>query len=553
MANTVAYNNGSNPVGSIKKGVVSINIDNSLITSGLTWRNGIEIVNQYIIYSDTYTQGIDTQQNAKPCAWSCDYNDTALLNLINSLPALIGQPKYSTLAGAVAWLEGQGKYFIVNQNYPEIVTSGCVLNIDASMTGSYPNVNTTFYDISGNLKNGTLQNGVGFANSGTSSSMIFDGTDDTISLGNNLNLGTNPFTLEYLAKSDINLNQYAKIISKGAYLQGGWTSYFGREPSAGIYGISLQYGLTGWTGLGGIDPAVPNKWYHVVYTKDENNRLTSYINGVTGDTKIETYNFDSNANYVLGGNSGGSEKFKGNIQYARQYNRALSQSEVLQNYYKGKLVTNGLVLALDAGNLISYSGNGTTWFDMTSNANNGTLVNGVTYSGGTTPSMVFDGVDDYVNVPYNASKISFPENNATICVWFNSAPSGDNNGCLVTQRSVNGFQTYVYGNKFYADGGGVSNGVYSTTTIIPGTTYFGCAVYDKTNSLLKIYVNGNYESQYSYTGNIQDTYPIRLGNTGTFSDGPYPGNIFAAQVYNRVLSASEISQNFNTYRRRYGI
>jgi hypothetical protein len=118
---------------------------------------------------------------------------------------------------------------------------------------------------------------------------------------------------------------------------------------------------------------------------------------------------------------------------------------------------------------------------------------------------------------------------------------------------VNGFQTYVYGNKFYADGGGVSNGVYSTTTIIPGTTYFGCAVYDKTNSLLKIYVNGNYENQYSYTGNIQDTYPIRLGNTGTFSDGPYPGNIFAAQVYNRALSASEISQNFNTYRRRYGI
>ena len=48
MANTVAYNNGSNPVGSIKKGVVSINIDNSLITSGLTWRNGIEIINQYI-------------------------------------------------------------------------------------------------------------------------------------------------------------------------------------------------------------------------------------------------------------------------------------------------------------------------------------------------------------------------------------------------------------------------------------------------------------------------------------------------------------------------
>jgi hypothetical protein len=408
MANTVAYNNGSNPVGSIKKGVVSINIDNSLITSGHTWRNGIEIVNQYIIYSDTYTQGIDTQQNAKPCAWSCAYNDASLLNLINSLPPLIGQPKYSTLPTAIAWLEGQNKYFLVNQSYPEIVTSGCVLNLDASMTGSYPNVNTTFYDMSGNLKNGTLQNGVGFQNSGTSSTMIFDGTDDTINLGNNLNLGVNPFTLEYLAKSDITPNQYSKIISKGNYLQGGWTSYFGRDP-ASIYGIGLQYGnsTTGWMGISGLDNVSTNKWYHVVYTKDENNRLTSYVNGVTGETKIETYNFDGSFNYVIGGNSGGSEKFKGNIQFVRQYNRALSQSEIFQNYYKGKLVTSGLILALDAGNLISYSGAGTTWFDMTSNANNGTLVNGVTYSGGTTPSMVFDGVDDYVNVPYNASKLVF--------------------------------------------------------------------------------------------------------------------------------------------------
>jgi hypothetical protein len=551
MANTVAYNNGSNPVGSIKKGVVSINVDNSLITSGLTWRNGIEFTNQYIIYSDTYTQGIDTQQNAKPCAWSCDYNDTALLNLINSLPALIGQPKYSTLAGAVAWLEGQGKYFIVNQNYPEIVTSGCVLNIDASMTGSYPNVNTTFYDISGNLKNGTLQNGVGFANSGTSSSMIFDGTDDTISLGNNLNLGTNPFTLEYLAKSDINLNQYAKIISKGAYLQGGWTSYFGRDPSAGIYGISLQYGLTGWTGLGGIDPAVPNKWYHVVYTKDENNRLTSYINGVTGDTKIETYNFDSNANYVLGGNSGGSEKFKGNIQYARQYNRALSQSEVLQNYYKGKIVTNGLVLALDAGNLISYSGNGTTWFDMTSSGNNGTLTNGPTWSSISGGTFSFDGVDDYVSL----SSSPLPDN-FTYSIWVKR--NGDGNqgtrGIVISNGSTYidvGFNTKILFSLMLS--GGSQNLIMSPdgTMVNTGVWAHYAATYNRQQA--KLYLNGVEVASSNYT--LPSINDISQFSVGRYAGGSYNlnGNISNLQYYNRALSASEISQNFNTYRRRYGI
>jgi hypothetical protein len=80
------------------------------------------------------------------------------------------------------------------------------------------------------------------------------------------------------------------------------------------------------------------------------------------------------------------------------YNRALSQSEILQNYYKGKLVTSGLTLALDAGNLVSYSGASTTWYDMTSNGKNGTLTNGPTYSGGTIPSIVFDGTNDYVSL-----------------------------------------------------------------------------------------------------------------------------------------------------------
>jgi hypothetical protein len=565
MANTVAYNNGSNPVGSIKKGVVSINVDNSLITSGLTWRNGIEFTNQYIIYSDTYTQGIDTQQNAKPCAWSCDYNDTALLNLINSLPALIGQPKYSTLAGAVAWLEGQGKYFIVNQNYPEIVTSGCVLNIDASMTGSYPNVNTTFYDISGNLKNGTLQNGVGFANSGTSSSMIFDGTDDTISLGNNLNLGTNPFTLEYLAKSDINLNQYAKIISKGAYLQGGWTSYFGREPNTGIYGISLQYGLTGWTGLGGIDPAVPNKWYHVVYTKDENNQLTSYINGVTGYTKIETYNFDSSANYVLGGNSAGNEKFKGNIQYARQYNRALSQSEVLQNYYKGKIVTNGLVLALDAGNLISYSGSGNNCYDLTMTGVTGTLTNGPTWSSISGGTFNFDGTDDRITFP-NSERLR--PSAFTVTSWVNCNVADGNQKTIFSsyyEIPVAGFAFQLYAGSgsnnrvrfFVGNNNGSGAGTYQDYTgslNVPINRWNHITVsYDGT-STMRIYVNGVADATASWTGGCVYNVTNNKVQVGSNIDvSQFPGSISNLQFYNRTLTQSEIQQNFNTYRRRYGI
>ena len=84
MANTIAYTSGNSLTGSLKSGVISINLNDQIIGQNYNWRNGIVFSNQYIIYSDTFTQGIDTEANAKPCAWACDYNNTALLNLINS-------------------------------------------------------------------------------------------------------------------------------------------------------------------------------------------------------------------------------------------------------------------------------------------------------------------------------------------------------------------------------------------------------------------------------------------------------------------------------------
>jgi hypothetical protein len=61
----------------------------------------------------------------------------------------------------------------------------------------------------------------------------------------------------------------------------------------------------------------------------------------------------------------------------------------------------GLVLNLDAGNIKSYPGTGTIWFDKSGNANNGTLINGPTFNTGSLGSIVFDGVDDYVSTNYS--------------------------------------------------------------------------------------------------------------------------------------------------------
>jgi hypothetical protein len=82
-----------------------------------------------------------------------------------------------------------------------------------------------------------------------------------------------------------------------------------------------------------------------------------------------------------------------------------------------KIVTDGLVLCLDAGNPKSYPGSGTTWTDLSGNGNNGTLVNGVGYNSGNGGSLVFDGVNDRVTI--NASShTNLSSGNFTISSWF---------------------------------------------------------------------------------------------------------------------------------------
>ena len=71
-------------------------------------------------------------------------------------------------------------------------------------------------------------------------------------------------------------------------------------------------------------------------------------------------------------------------------------------YYSPRIVTSGLVLALDAAERLSYPRTGTTWRDLSGNNNNGTLTNGPTFNAGNQGSIVFDGVDDYVGIPHTS-------------------------------------------------------------------------------------------------------------------------------------------------------
>jgi len=225
------------------------------------------------------------------------------------------------------------------------------------------------------------------------------------------------------------------------------------------------------------------------------------------------------------------------------------------------VITNGLVLNLDAGFTPSYPTTGTTWYDVSSGVNNGTLINGPTFNSGNSGSIVFDRVDD--RVQGNALNVG---NNFTIGIWCKPT---------VASRQTMMANSYVY-DPNYPDEGFLFNignagtdmfislgrdlyGRVSPTGLISSNTWFyACASYN--GSTINLYFNGTSVGGNFFGSPINVTYntnPLFLGGWNYGGVNPYGdwfgGNIAIAQIYNRALSASEVLQNFNATKTRFGL
>ena len=220
--------------------------------------------------------------------------------------------------------------------------------------------------------------------------------------------------------------------------------------------------------------------------------------------------------------------------------------------YNSSIVTNGLVLALDAGNRKSYPGSGATWTDLSGRGNNGTLVNGTGFDSANGGSLVFDGVNDYVNLSFINP---FAE---TVIVWARSAISVWNtNGWISSSRRQNGHIIHpnsgLTGVGYYVADSSISLTLIGVVTPVNITIPHMYAYTTNGSNLHKGYLDGievvsssssitrtaSPSSQVWYLG--QDDIGGRLGN----------GNIYACLRYNRALTATEIQQNYNALKSRY--
>jgi hypothetical protein len=539
----ISGNTGAYQSGTFNKGTIALNLNPSSLASGNNWYNGVDVTaTQYLIYSDTYSTGIASQANSKPTAWTTpDLSDTSLLNLINTLPDRIGVLPFTSLPLALQWLNATNEYFLIKTNFENIVTSGLVLNLDAGWYNSYSGT-TTWFDIKGGY-NGTLTNGPTF-NGGSQGAIVFDGTDDYVNLGSIAQIapGTGDFTIEFWINPTNWSNTYMPLLTT-TVTNGIWIGKVENNFALRTYNVADDLQSTTFP--------TPGVWTNVIIQRS-GNIATIYYNTISIVSGTVTRNYAQGTTEIA--RDGVTSVFNGKISTVKYYNRALSPQEVLQNYNAQKsrfgiydIVQSGLTFNYSASNYLSYPRSGTTWYDMLSNSNNGTLINGPTFKTGSTPSIQFDGSNDYVQTDYSGIVGTNPR---TLSIWFKPDVTQDKNLLgYGTASSQTMWDILLYQ-------GNVGVHLYSSGAEA-GTPYnvgeWQNITFTYTHPTIKSYMNGVYKNSHS-NSSINTGSSVKLNLCKGAYDGYnyFDGEMSDVHIYNRELSPQEIVQNYEARRIAYG-
>jgi hypothetical protein len=242
--------------------------------------------------------------------------------------------------------------------------------------------------------------------------------------------------------------------------------------------------------------------------------------------------------------------------------------------YSPKVVTDGLVLYVDAANPNSYVSGSTTWRDISRGGNNGTLVNGPTFSSANGGYITCDGTNDYIEVLDNPS-LDFGSGSFTVEYWFRklqTTTAYDNiwgpNKWRVGSPGTNEWVLTI-GN---GSGGSGGNGNNYSFIVEVGTTTYGTGESSEVLSLnvwyqligireggtLKTYLNGILKQNVSPAGFTPSSSINNLGRNLRINNSTADVFYTAAdnsilRIYNRALSATEVLQNYNATKTRFGL
>lgn len=209
----------------------------------------------------------------------------------------------------------------------------------------------------------------------------------------------------------------------------------------------------------------------------------------------------------------------------------------------GQYIYDGLVLYYDFGNGLSYGGTGTSVTDLSTSGNTGTLTNGPTFSPVNDGTLVLDGTNDYVSAgnPTSLNTLNF-----TIMFWARFTNFANYRQLIFKGDNVNG----QYGLIVNSAG---QWSVQPDATFLDALTLnqwvFLVGTYDGTN--VRMYRNGRIVRE-AASANTNRGNVVSIG-ADTVNNRWFQGNLGVAAIYNRALSNSEILQNMDVHRARYGV
>jgi hypothetical protein len=224
----------------------------------------------------------------------------------------------------------------------------------------------------------------------------------------------------------------------------------------------------------------------------------------------------------------------------------------------GRIVTDGLILSLDASDRNSYVSGSTTWNDLSGNGNNATLNGSFSFDTNNGGSIFLDGTNAYTTSPYSGSATS----DYTFSAWFKNDNYSEVKYILTRGRdnAGNGWSIQLQvGTSGIAAAAAVPTipststvGIFSTSTLALNTWYYLTGVW-AAGSSVKLYINGLLEATTSTTSTSLRTsstgWTMGTINATTFTSG-YNS---ISQIYTRVLSDAEILQNYNAQKSRFGL
>jgi len=471
-------------------------------------------------------------------------------------------------------------------NYnPAAVIQGLVMYMDITNPRSYSGSGNTVFNLANSGIAATIITGITYDND-NKKNLNFNGSSGYMfSNDTSMNFGSSDFTIQTTLKLNGLSNgfnngfstAYGSIICAGAALTNNSSIFYVSGTATSHYGLGLYNEPT----LSNIIKNYnfqTNKIYNVTVTKNTS-QIEFFVDGASIGTSSSSnaYNFTANGFAIGRWFAAGSEQYlKGNIYDLKAYNRALTNDEIVQNYNASKgryitpenIVTNGLILNIDPANSSSYSGIGNTIYDLSGFGNTGTLTNGPTFSALNGGRVVFDGSNDYISIGTRPTLDGY-QLPITLSGWFYMNNTSGNQSICGIYNGVSIIYNYLRIDAgtfrfFLSIDGALYPGInlgqyqyfdYSTSLIANRWYYFAVVVGGTlTSPTLTMYINNTPQtfSPVNLKSSVTLNQDYRIGINQSNNES-LNGSVAKLLIYNRALSATEIQQNYNATKGRFGL